>query len=295
MQALVEQFLEFLALERGLSLNTRTAYRTDLRGFVGFLLTRKVGSLGDVTRRHIVDFLMDCREAGLRTTTLARRLAAIKVFLRYLQQEGLLLKDVAETMDSPRLWNLLPDTLTSKEVERLLGAPDLEKPLGLRDRAILEVLYGSGLRVSELAGLTLDQIHLDEKYLRCVGKGRKERIVPFGDSARQWLERYLAEERPRLARRAPSSVLFLSNRGRALDRRSLWRSVRAYARKAGLEKDVHPHTLRHTFATHLLANNAPLRVIQEMLGHADIATTQVYTHVDSSRLKSIHEKYHPRA
>jgi integrase/recombinase XerD len=294
-QAFVDQFLDFLALERGLSPNTRTAYGTDLRAFVRFLYTQKVGSFGEVTRRHIVNFLMEAREAGLRTTTLARRLAAIKVFLRYLQQEGLLLKDVAETMDSPRLWHLLPDTLTTKEIERLLAAPDLEKPLGLRDRAILEVLYGSGLRVSELAGLQLDQIHIDERYLRCIGKGRKERIVPFGDAAKLWLQRYLSEERPRLARRSQSSAVFLSNRGRPLDRRTLWRSVRGYARRAGLAKDVHPHTLRHTFATHLLANNAPLRVIQEMLGHADIGTTQVYTHVDSSRLKSIHEKFHPRA
>jgi len=294
-QALVDQFLDFLALERGLSPNTRSAYGTDLREFVRFLYGQKAGSFGEVTRRHIVNFLMEAREAGLRTTTLARRLAAIKVFLRYLQQEGMLLKDVAETMDSPRLWNLLPDTLTTKETERLLGAPDLEKPLGLRDRAILEVLYGSGLRVSELAGLTLDQIHIDERYLRCIGKGRKERIVPFGDSAKLWLQRYLSEERPRLARKSQSPAVFLSRRGGMLDRRTLWRSVRAYARRAGLAKDVHPHTLRHTFATHLLANNAPLRVIQEMLGHADIGTTQIYTHVDSSRLKSIHEKFHPRA
>lgn len=295
MQAMVDRFLDFLAVERGLSPNTLSAYGTDLKAFARHLLRERVSGASGIARKHIVGFLIDSREAGLRTSTLARRLAAIKSFLRHLQQEGLLSKDVSETMDTPRLWTLLPDTLTQKEVDRLLAAPNTDKPLGVRDRAMLEVLYGCGLRVSELVGLTLDRIHLDERYLRCMGKGRKERIVPFGESARAWIDRYLRDERPRFTRGSDSPAVFLSSRGGPLDRKSVWKSVRAHARRAGLEKDVHPHTLRHSFATHLLANEAPLRVIQEMLGHADISTTQIYTHVDSSRLKSVHEKFHPRA
>lgn len=295
MQALVDQFLEFLAVERGLSPNTRAAYATDLRDFVRFLAAAGVRSAADITRKHIVDHLMEGREAGLKSATLARRLAAVRSWFRYLCDEGLLARDVAETMDAPRLWRLLPDALTTREVERLLAAPNLDRPPGVRDRAMLELLYASGLRVSELAGLALDRLRLDERLLRCLGKGRKERIVPFGASAAGWLMRYLAEERPRFSRRSACDRLFLSVRGGPLDRRSIWRLVRRYARRAGLSRDVHPHTLRHTFATHLLANNAPLRVIQELLGHADIATTQIYTHVDASRLKAVHEKFHPRA
>ncbi len=295
MQALLDRFLEFIEVERGLSANTRAAYRTDLHRFSGFLASRGIRSPGDVSRKDIVDFLMDGREAGLKSTTLARRLAAVRSWFRFLAQEGLLARDVAETMGVPRLWKLLPDALTTREVERLLSAPEADRPLGARDRAMLELLYASGLRVSELAGLTVDRVHLEERFLRCVGKGRKERVVPFGAAAHAALLRYLEEERPRLARRTGGDRLFLSRRGGPLDRRQIWRLVRRYARQAGLEKDVHPHTLRHTFATHLLANGAPLRVIQELLGHADIATTQIYTHVDSGRLKAIHERYHPRS
>ena len=294
-QALVDQFLDFVGLERGLSPNTRAAYASDLRAFVTFVRRAKCATLNEVTRRHILDFLMDARERGLRTTTISRRLVAIKVFLRYLHQEGLLVANPADAMDSPKLWRVLPDTLTAREVERLIEAPDTETRTGLRDRAMLELFYATGLRVSELARLTLDQVHFDEGYVRCMGKGRKERIVPFGETARKWVRRYMEDARPGLAGESDTRLLFLGARRRALDRRSIWRLIRGHARRAGIEKNVHPHTLRHSFASHLLANQAPLRVIQEMLGHADIATTQIYTHVDSSRLKSIHERFHPRA
>lgn len=295
MQALVDQFLDFVGLERGLSPRTREAYASDLRAFVLHVQRAKCVTLNQVTRRHILDFLMDARERGLRTTTISRRLVAIKVFLRYLHREGLLTGNPADAMDAPRLCRVLPDTLTPRDVDRLLEAPDVETRTGLRDRAMLELLYATGLRVSELAGLTLDQIHFDEGYVRCMGKGRKERVVPFGESARRWMRRYMEDARPGLAGQSDTRTMFLGTRHHALDRRTVWRMIRAHARKAGLDQNVHPHTLRHSFATHLLSNQAPLRVIQEMLGHADIATTQIYTHVDSSRLKSIHERFHPRA
>lgn len=296
MQALLDQFLDYIAFERGLSQNTRAAYAADLAGFLRFLERRDIGSINSVTRPHILGFLMEQKDRGLSTNSISRRLVSIKVFFRYLQQENLLRKNVTETMDSPRLWKVLPSTLTYKEVDRLLNAPAAKKPLGLRDRAILETLYGSGLRVSELAQLSIDDIHFDEGYLRCMGKGRKERVVPLGETARNGLQRYLREVRPILARgRDDTRALFLTRRGGPFGRKGLWKLVKQYARVAGITKNVKPHTLRHSFASHLLANGAPLRIIQEMLGHADITTTQIYTHVDPSRLKSIHAQFHPRA
>lgn len=295
MRAFIDPFIEFLELERGLSPHTRAAYRTDLIEFGRFLAGRRITSPAGIGRAEIVAFLMEGRDAGLLSTTIARRLAAIRSWFRYLHAEGLLAADVAETMDAPRVWRVLPDALTQREVDRLLAAPDIDRPHGVRDRALLELLYATGLRVSEAAGLTLDRVSLEDRMLRCLGKGGRERVVPFGETAAAWLRRYLEEERPRLARRSSSPALFLSARGGPLNRRTIWARVRRYAARAGLVKHVHPHTLRHTFATHLLANGAPLRVIQEMLGHADIATTQIYTHVDAGRLKQVHERFHPRA
>lgn len=295
MQVLVDQFLDFLSLEKGLSPNTRAAYSNDLRQFTEFLQRGGLTTLNKLARRHILDYLMWEKSRGRAASSLARRLVAIRVFLRYLQQEGLLSTDVSETMDSPKLWKLLPDTLSPSEVERLLAAPDLTKPLGLRDRALLETLYGAGLRVSEACGLALSDLQFDAGYLRCVGKGRKERIVPLGGAAALFLRRYLAEARPRWARAGTEPHVFLSNRGRPLSRKTIWQLIRRHATAAGIGKAISPHTLRHSFASHLLANDAPLRVIQEMLGHADIATTQIYTHVDGPRLQQVHRRFHPRA
>ncbi len=297
MPALIDQFLDYLTLERGLGDNTRIAYKQDLTAFAEFLDRRRIRMLNRVTRRQVMDFLTRERDRGLSGNSIARRLVAIKVFFRYLQQEGLLDAGVTETMESPRLWNVLPDTLTPKEVERLLQAPDVESPLGLRDKAILEVFYGTGLRVSELASLARRDLHFDDGYIRCLGKGRKERVIPAGDAARMVVRRYLDEARPLLARHAPpgEDTLFLTRRGAPFTRQGIWAMIRKYALAAGIGKSVTPHTLRHSFASHLLANGAPLRLIQEMLGHADIATTQIYTHVDEGRLKSVHAKFHPRA
>ena len=204
---------------------------------------------------------------------------------------------VADVMDSPRLWKILPPTMTIEEVERLLAAPDGATVLGLRDRAILETFYATGLRVSELAGLTLESLHFDADYIRCVGKGDKERVVPIGGRAIAAVQAWLERGRPTYAGRGGGAcrAVFLSRLGQPLTRITLWRHIRAYARKAGIRKEISPHTLRHSFASHLLANGASLRIIQEMLGHADISTTQIYTHVDQGRLQSVHHQYHPRA
>ena len=295
MHALLDQFLDYITLERGLSDNTRQAYGADLRSFLDFLESRRVTSLNAATRQLILDHLMDLRDRGLSTNSISRRLVSIKVFFRYLQQEGLLSRNITDTMESPKLWKVLPGTLTYKEVERLLAQPDAAKPLGLRNKAILETLYGTGLRISELAHLTLDDLHFDAGYLRCMGKGRKERVVPLGEPARQALESYLQGCRPALLKNGDSRAVFLTNRTKPFSRKGLWKLIKQHARAAGIMKNVKPHTLRHSFASHLLANGAPLRVIQEMLGHADITTTQIYTHVDPSRLKSVHAQYHLRA
>ena len=295
MQALLEQFLDYLTLERGLSPHTRAAYASDLRAFLSFLQRQQLNSLNSVTRKHILDYLVWEREHELATTSLSRRLVAIRVFFRYLQQENLLTANVTETMDSPKLWKMLPDTLSMKEVDKLLAAPPADKPLGLRDRAILETFYGTGLRVSELANLQVGDVHFDAGYVRCLGKGSKERLVPLGGSAADWIRRYLDTVRPAHLRDPAVPTLFLTRHGSKLSRKSIWKMIKQRALAAGIGKSISPHTLRHSFATHLLANQAPLRLIQEMLGHADIATTQIYTHVDQSRLKSIHTKFHPRA
>jgi integrase/recombinase XerD len=295
MHALVDQFADYVALERGLSENTRAAYHADLTRFIQFLQSRKVSSLNDVTRRHISDYLMAEKDRDMATATLARRLVAIKVFVRFLLQEGLLSKDVAEAMDSPRLWKYLPDTLSPDEVDRLLRAPPIDSHRGFRDTTLLELMYGTGLRVSEVAMLRVTDLHMDEKYLRCVGKGNKERVVPFGGKAQTCLREYMDDHRPALLKFKDSEILFITQRGTGFSRKGIWKLIKHYTREAGITKNVTPHTLRHSFAGHLLAHGAQLRVIQEMLGHADIATTQIYTHVDQSRLKSIHRDFHPRA
>ncbi|MDA0577837.1 MAG: site-specific tyrosine recombinase XerD [Verrucomicrobia bacterium] len=295
MNVLISQFLDHVALERGLSANTREAYQSDLLAFSTFLARHGVHTFNAVTRPHILDFLTAERERGQAVSSVSRRLVAIKVFFGFLQREGLMDRNVTEAMDSPKLWRILPGVLSMREVERLLAGPDGNDRAALRDKALLELFYATGLRVSELAGLTLDDVHFDSGYVRCVGKGSKVRVVPFGEQARRSLERYLAEGRGLYTKPSTGGHLFLTNRGSGFSRKGLWKLVRGYARRAGIEKPVHPHTLRHSFASHLLANGAPLRVIQELLGHADIATTQVYTHVDDGRLRQVHHQFHPRA
>ena len=297
MRFLLDQFTDYLVLERGLSANTRVAYHHDLSEFMDFLSRKGRTGIQEVVRKDILDFLMEGKQKGLAASSLARRLVAIKVFFRHLSQEGLLAVNVADAMDSPRLWKILPPTLSKEEVDRLLAAPDPGRTRGLRDRAILEMFYATGLRVSELAALTLDSLHFDSEYIRCVGKGNKERVVPIGGKAIAAVQAWLEGGRPAYASRGGGGcrAVFLSRKGQPLSRVTLWRHIRAYARKAGIRKEISPHMLRHSFASHLLANGASLRIIQEMLGHADISTTQIYTHVDQGRLQSVHHQYHPRA
>jgi len=295
MNVLIGQFLDHTVLERGLSENTRAAYEADLNSFAGFLEKRHIRSFNEVTRKHILDYLMAEKRRGLSVNSISRRLVALKVFFAFLQSEGMLDRNVTEAMDSPRLWKILPGVLSLKEVERLLQAPSGKERVALRDRAMLEVLYATGMRVSEIANLRIDDIHFDSDYIRCTGKGGKVRVVPFGRQARQQLERYLSEGRPQFEKNVSERYVFLTYRGGPFTRKGIWKLIKRYAREAGIEKPVSPHTMRHSFASHLLANGAPLRVIQEMLGHADIATTQVYTHVDEGRLRHIHATFHPRA
>ena len=296
MRFLLDQFMDHLVLERGLSENTRLAYGHDLSEFLAYAVRKGRGGIQEIQRRDIVDFLMEGKAKGLAATSLARRLVAVKVFFRHLEREGLLAVNVAEVLDSPRLWKVLPPTLSPAEVDRLLAAPDPATTKGLRDRAVLETFYATGLRVSELAALSLDSLHFDAEFIRCVGKGDKERVVPIGNRAMSAVTAWLERGRPLYARRAAEGerAVFLSRLGRPLARCTLWGQIKEIARTAGIRKSISPHMLRHSFASHLLANGASLRTIQEMLGHADISTTQIYTHVDSTRLRQQHHQFHPR-
>ena len=291
MDHLVDAFVDHLTVERGLAANTRLAYRLDLAQFSAYLRRKRLEFSHSLTRQDITDFLLAQRKRGLSTASIARQLAALRMFYRFLVREKFLTADVTQLIDTPKLWRNLPDTLSTGDLELLLAAPNLRTKLGLRDRAMLELMYATGLRVSEVSHLRLNDLNADAGFLRTVGKGGKERIVPVGKQAIHWLQRYLMESR----RPTNCPEIFLSTRGRALSTKSIWRLVRQYAHRAGITKHLSPHTLRHSFATHLLNNGADLRVIQEMLGHADISTTQIYTHVDQQRIKDTHYRFHPRS
>ncbi len=307
MQHLVDAFLDYVTVERGLAANTRRAYREDLAEFTGFLRRHQVEQAIAIDQSLITVFLLEqrkpgrttrghARETGLSVRSVTRRLAAVRMFFRFLVREKLLAADPTQNIDTPKFGHSLPQVLDYSEVEQLLAAPNLETKLGLRDRALLELMYASGLRISEVAKLKLSELNLDAGFLRTTGKGNKERIVPVGKTAGDWLHRYLAEVRPRLGRNNQTRAeVFLSTRGERLSTKTIWYWVKKYARVAGIAKNIKPHTLRHSFATHLLNNGGDLRVIQEMLGHADIATTQIYTHVDQARLKEAHYRFHPRS
>jgi integrase/recombinase XerD len=290
---IVKRFLDYLFVECGLAGNTIVAYQGDLCRFWDTVRALDVEAEDiniDVVRQH----LMNLREEGLGVTSIARHLAAIKMLLRHMHTEKLLARDVASLIESPKKWQYLPDTLHYPEVEALLTAADESGEYHARDKAIMEMLYGTGMRVSELVDLTLARVNFNVGYIRVMGKGRKERIIPLGTAAIRALKDYLAALRPQLAGPRSNDALFLSRTGRPMDRSAIWRVVRKCAELAGVDKKVSPHTLRHSFATHLLCGGADLRVVQELLGHADVATTQIYTHVDASRLKSVHRKFHPR-
>ena len=295
MKELVEEFLNYLSVERGLAKNTTDAYRMDLAKFTNFLNHHGIGSLDKVKKADITDYLMGQKDKNLTSTTLSRNLVALKMLFRYLAREKFIKEDVASVIEPPKVWKKLPDALSLQEVEALLAAPDLHERQGIRDKAFLELMYATGMRVSEAADLRLVDLNMDVGFLKCMGKGRKERIIPVGRKARDAVKKYLEKARPLLAKKNPQEpVLFLNRFGKRISRQSLWNIIKVYALKARIKKRLTPHTLRHSFATHILERGADLRVVQELLGHANISTTQIYTHISKDRLKAIHQKYHPR-
>ena len=295
MNEAIDRFLLYLATERGLSENYQISTRHSLETFARWLAEAKqIDAPGKVTHAHITEYLGACKKSGLAAASIKLVVVAIKIFFRFLHARKFVPKDVAELLPLPRGERYLPETLNESEVERLIESVPLDQPLGLRDRALIELLYASGLRISELVNARLEHLSLEEKVIRVTGKGNKTRLVPVGAKACAALAAYLERERPRYVKRRTGSELFLSVRGSKLTSVRCWQILKARAKFAGLEENVYPHLLRHSFATHLLNNGADLRVIQEMLGHADISTTQIYTHVDQDRLKAVHHKFHPR-
>ena len=292
-EALLERFLDTLWMEQGLSDHTLAAYRSDLKGATVFL-RRQAKTLTGAQRQDLLAYLTQRVKAGARPRTTARLLSSLRRFYQYLVREGRLQADPSAQIDAPKLDRPLPKSLTEHEVESLLETPDVKQVLGLRDRAMLELLYASGLRVSELIALPVSQLNLRQGVLRVVGKGNKERLVPLGEEAADWLERYLNEARPSLLRGRISDALFVTQRGTAMTRQAFWHLIKRYARQAGIRTNLSPHGLRHSFATHLLNHGADLRVLQMLLGHSNLSTTQIYTHVARERLKGVHAAHHPR-
>ncbi len=297
MEKILKHFAGYILIEKGLSKNTVSAYTSDIRFFIEYLKEENIENFSDVTRNDILFFLEDSSDKGIEPASLARRLVSIKVFFKYLFQEKLIKADITDVMTSPKLWRLLPDFLTPDEVDSLLEvySSRVRDPLTIRNRTILELMYSCGLRVSETVNLKLTDLKFDDGIIRVTGKGNKERIVPLGLPAERLLKKYLEKFRPKLLKGEDESIVFLSNNGRILTRERVWGIIKEATKLAGIHKNIHPHTLRHSFASHLLANGADLRVIQEMLGHADISTTQIYTHIDQDRLKNVLKQFHPRA
>jgi len=291
----IADFQNYLAAERGLAENTVVSYGRDLRKLGRYLDSVGVPSVQEVKKSNVIDYLIAEKRKGMASNSLSRNLIAVKMFFRFLVGEGVLENDVTELIESPKLWRVLPETLTIQEVDRVLLLPDMSSPEGVRDRAILETLYATGMRISELANVKLADYNERARTVICHGKGSRERIVPVGREAAAAVSLYLKESRPFFLKGRESAHVFVTRLKSKFTRAGLWKMIRGYVRRLGLEKRVTPHTFRHSFATHLLANGADLRVIQAMLGHASISTTQFYTHVDKERLKSIHRKYHPRA
>ncbi len=292
----IPSFMEYLEFEKGLSLNTRAAYRRDLGKFMAFIRdTMAYKHLEEISKQDIIAFLAWQVDSGAEYSTIARSLSSIKTFYKYLILDGFIGTNPAGDLETPKIKRKLPRVLSVEEVDRLMETPKVLMPLGLRDRAMLELMYGTGVRVSELLSLQVDDINFTAGFLRCLGKGRKERIIPVNQTASDWVQRYLARSRNLLSKNFKEKTLFLNARGRGLSRQGFFKILNNYANAAEIDKEVTPHTLRHSFATHLLENGADLRAVQEMLGHADISTTQIYTHLTRSRLREVYQQYHPRA
>ncbi len=292
-QAAIDRFVDALWMENGLSANTLDAYRRDLEGLARWLNGRG-GDLLAATQADLLGYLAARHRQGAKVRSSARLLSSLRRFYRYQVREGMIQADPTARIESPRLERSLPATLSEAEVEALLAAPDTADPVGLRDRAMLELLYASGLRVSELVALTGERLNPMQGVVRVLGKGGKERLVPVGEEALDWLQRYLKDARPRLLNGRASERLFVSRKAPAITRQAFWYRLRQYAVKAGIRGTLSPHTLRHAFATHLVNHGADLRVVQMLLGHSDLSTTQIYTHVARERLKQLHNAHHPR-
>ncbi len=290
----VEAFLDQLWVERGLSENTISAYRHDLSGLAKWLQLRAAPHLVDARREHLLTFLGERAQGGAQPRSTARLLSSIRRFYQHLVREGRLQGDPSLRIDAPKLGRSLPKALTESEVEGLLEAPDTQHVLGMRDRTMLELLYASGLRVTELVSLKVSQVNMQQGVVRLIGKGGKERLVPLNEESLRWLRDYMLDSRAQLNKGHGSEYLFITRRGECMTRQAFWYLIKRYAVTAAINKVLSPHTLRHSFATHLLNNGADLRVVQMLLGHSDLSTTQIYTHIARERLKEFHELHHPR-
>ncbi len=294
MKALIDDFMNYLSVERGLATNTISSYRRDLQKYAKYLLSQKISEIAVIKRENITSFMHKEKDSGMSATSIYRRLAAIKMFHRFLVRERLNREDPTNLIETPKLWKRVPDVLSQLEIESMLKASQGRKWQNIRDNAIIELLYATGMRVSELVDLRSENVNFEVGYVRCIGKGRKERIIPLGQRAQIAIKRYLEKARAKLVKKQFTPNLFVSRLGKRISRQSVWKIIKFYAKKAGIKKTIKVHTLRHSFATHLLEHGADLRSVQEMLGHSDIATTQIYTHVDRERLRTVHKQFHPR-
>ena len=293
MEGWIDGYMSYIAVEKGLSRNTLDSYSGDLIRYMNFL--RELGyKIEESSKVEVMSFLLSLRKRGLSTKTVARSISVLRGFYRWLADEGVLPTNPLEDMESPKTTRSLPEVLSLDEVDSLLEQPNSSHPVGMRDKAMLELLYATGLRVSELTNLELNNINLEAGYLIVLGKGAKQRIVPVGEEALYWLKAYLEESRKRLLGNHRSPLAFVSRQGRGITRQGFWKIIKKYSLKAGIKKNISPHTLRHSFASHLLEGGADLRSVQSLLGHVDISTTQIYTHVTRERLKKIHARFHPR-
>ncbi|MCQ4116073.1 MULTISPECIES: site-specific tyrosine recombinase XerD [Ligilactobacillus] len=288
-------YLHYLKVERGLSENTIASYGIDLKLFLEYLRENEIPSFKQVNKEVIVNYMQAEKNNNKANSSILRSVSSLRKFFQYLAQEKIIEKDPMLLIDTPKKKQHLPQVLTKEEVEKLLHSPNTGQVLGLRDRAMLELMYATGLRISEIINLKLEDLHLTMGTLQTLGKGHKERIVPVGDEAIKWVNRYLEEARPKLLKQKRSNYLFLNFHGNNLTRQGVWKNLKAEVRKAGIQKNITPHTLRHSFATHILENGADLRIVQELLGHADISTTQIYTHLSNKQLADIYNRAHPRA
>ncbi|MEK6224562.1 MAG: site-specific tyrosine recombinase XerD [Candidatus Dadabacteria bacterium] len=295
MDQLLDSFLTYLTVEKGLSKNTLESYGRDVRKFLLFLEEGQIKTIQEIKYENILDFLSHFKKQGFSDTTTVRTIVSIKQFFKYLLLEKIIKEDPTSQIRTPKMKKSIPGVISLEDVERVLASPNESTPEGIRDLAMLEVLYATGIRVSELIWLKLNDVNFEMGFVIVYGKGSKERIVPIGGQAQEKLRTYMELSRPLLLKSRDSKELFVTRRGKAMTRQGFWKLIKNYALKAGITKQISPHTMRHSFATHLLERGADLRTIQIMLGHSDISTTQIYTHVENERLKEIHKKYHPRS